>query len=185
MVDSFRKLVEEIKLVKQVKATQGTTYLDCFLEQAMLAVTVLLCILFVTFLVIWGVELLFAIFVLFLFLPVLMILYLPLGAAFNYILCLLDFGFHSCLRYSGTIAEKKYYPASGGSFHYMGPGYVVLRHDYTIPTTYRILIRMQAVDIWYSSLQSFYDSLSIGDSVYVSYITGRFSGQVYLQKVWK
>lgn len=194
MVKRFKKLVEEIKLVKQVKislydwqqATNPYSRIGFVFRPVTLAVIVLLFVAFLVFLVSWGtgIESIILAVPLFLsFLGLLTLLYLLLSDAFYCIWCLLDFGFRPCLRCSGTIVRKEYHP----TFTLLGTigSFPAMPHYYTFPATYHLLIKIQSDDGRYSARQSLYDSVSVGDDVCVSYLTGRFSRQVYLQKVWK
>ena len=56
---------------------------------------------------------------------------------------------------------------------------------YWVSETYELIVRIKAGFGCISVRSSFYNSVTEGVKVYVTYSTGRFSGDVYLWNVWK
>lgn len=182
MFKSFRRLVEEIKLVEQVKVSLHSSaardlyfriILFGYVPVALAGIVLLIVILFVEFSVFpvsWGVtrELIsfsFFVFNFFLvFLVLIHLLYCLLSGAFHCIWCLLDFAYRPCLRRAGTIISKEIDPA----FTLHSNVCTVAQYSVEIPSHFYLLIKTPSGNGRYLARQNFYNKVSVGNGVFLA-----------------
>jgi hypothetical protein len=97
---------------------------------------------------------------------------------------LLDSSFRPSLRCSGIVTRKRYTPGYWQTT-WVSNGKTSYSIMYWVSETYELTVRINPGFGCISVNSSFYNSVTEGVNVYVTYSTGRFSGDVYLWNVWK
>jgi hypothetical protein len=95
---------------------------------------------------------------------------------------LLDSSFLPQLRDSGIVLRKYYVPESESKMFILG---LNIYHTQINPESYNLVVKIDSNHGYISIVKSFYNSVSVGDCVYVIYCVGRFSSQISLKKIWK
>ncbi len=104
---------------------------------------------------------------------------------------LLDSSFRPELRASGIVKRKHYKPKSEYTTPIQCVSHGEHHHTHTTyiwqetPARYQLLIKIAAGYDWICVKPRFYNSVSVGDGVSVTYCVGRFSNQIYLKNIWK
>ncbi|MEM1251124.1 MAG: hypothetical protein AAGI69_01735 [Cyanobacteria bacterium P01_H01_bin.21] len=201
MLTSFRGLAQEIKLVKKIKAclqndSWQSVYIDYLLSPVTIAAIGLLFVAGLVFFVRRGfvhiertMDVVLAIMAGVLFYAIVMVfalllmhLWMILIDAFNCIWCLLDFGFRPHVRRSAKIQFKNYRPKQTKTI-LMPTGFSALPCQLRFQAAYYLDVDIQAINKRLKVAEPFYDSISTGDGVDITSVSGRFSKRVYLQKV--
>jgi hypothetical protein len=97
---------------------------------------------------------------------------------------LLNSSFRPQLRASGIVTRKCYEPEST-YLMLIQSGEATIFIPQQTSASYNLLIKIEAGYGWIAVKASFYNSVSIGNYVYVTYCVGRFSSQIYLKNIWK
>ena len=203
MLGSCKRMNEQMKLAKIIHLQLHDSnwqwkFLDKFLlNKFILAVLILLSILGVS-LVIYLLDLKFGIhtflicslfiigiFVVFMAYAIILDLYMHLVDVCNYYWCLADFGFRPHQNCLGLVRNKRSIPAHS-EMGLIAGGFYTLPYMYNVPTSHYLSVEVEGSYFpKFFVIESVYKSVSYGDSICVTILTGRYSKRMYLQKVWK